>query len=70
MKKKLIKDMEEKKMKVVRVSKNEYELENGDIFPIPFELDNNITIDEFQEFLDDSKLIVLNHLKNIGKNNG
>lgn len=69
MKRKIIKDMEEKKMKVVRVSKNEYELENGDIFPIPFELDNDITIDEFQKLLDESKSMVLNHLKNIGKKN-
>jgi hypothetical protein len=69
MKRKIIKDMEEKKMKVVRVCKNEYELENGDIFPIPFELDNDITIDEFQKLLDESKSMVLNHLKNIGKKN-
>ena len=70
MKDKLIKDMEEKKMKVVRVSKTEYELENGDIFPLPFELNDDITIDEFQELLDESKLTILNHLKNMGKKNG
>lgn len=65
MKNKLIKTMEEKNMKVIRVSKTEYELENGDIYPNVFELDEDITIDEFQRLLDDSKIMILNHIKNI-----
>lgn len=65
MKNKLIKIMEEKEMKVIRVDKNEYELENGDIYPHVFELDDNITVDEFQKILNDSKSLVLNHIKNI-----
>lgn len=65
MKNKLIKIMEEKNMKVVRVDKTEYELENGDVYPHVFELDEDITIEEFQKLLDDSKSMILNHIKNI-----
>lgn len=65
MKNRLIKIMEEKVMKVIRVDRNEYELENGDIYPHVFELDDNITVDEFQKLLNDSKSLVLNHIKNI-----
>ncbi len=32
--------------KVVRLTPTEYELENGDIFPIPFEIEENITVAE------------------------
>lgn len=67
MKNKLIKTMEEKNMKVVRISKTEYELENGDIYPNVFELDEDITVDEFQKLLDESKSLVLSHIKNITK---
>lgn len=69
MKNKLIKIMEEKNMKVVRVSKTEYELENGDIYPNVFELDDDITIEEFQKLLDESKSLVLFHIKNIEGDN-
>ena len=69
MKNKLIKIMEEKTMKVVRVNKTEYELENGDVYPHVFELDEDITVDEFQKLLDESKSLVLSHIKNIEKDN-
>lgn len=69
MKNKLIKIMEEKNMKVVRVDKTEYELENGDIYPHVFELNEDITIEEFQKLLDESKALVLSHIKNIEKDN-
>ena len=65
MKSKLIKIMEEKNMKVVRVDKTEYELENGDVYPHVFELDEDITVEEFQKLLDESKSMILNHIKNI-----
>lgn len=39
--------MEEKKYTVVRVSKTEFELDNSDVYPIPFELDDNISIEKF-----------------------
>jgi predicted transcriptional regulator len=67
MNKKLKEQMESKNMKVIRVSKTEYELENGDVYPHLFELEDDITVEEFQELLDKSKKMVLDHLKNIGK---
>lgn len=69
MKNKLINIMEEKNIKVVRVDKTEYELENGDVYPHVFELDEDITVEEFQKLLDESKALVLSHIKNIEKDN-
>lgn len=69
MKNKLIKIMGEKNMKVVRVDKHEYELENGDVYPNVFELDDDITVEEFQKLLDESKYLVLSHIKNIEEEN-
>lgn len=69
MKNKLIKIMEEKNMKVVRVNKTEYELESGDVYPHVFELDEDITVEEFQNLLDESKSLVLSHIKNIEEDN-
>lgn len=67
MNKKLKEQMESKNMKVIRVSKTEYELENGDIYPHLFELEDDITVEDFQKLLDKSKKMVLDHLKNIGE---
>lgn len=69
MKNKLIKIMEEKNNKVVRVSKTDYELENGDVYPNVFELEDDITVEEFQKLLDESKSLILSHIKNIDSNN-
>ena len=66
---KLIKIMEEKNMKVVRVARTEYELENGDVYPHVFELNGDVTVEEFQKLLDESKALVLSHIKNIEKDN-
>jgi L-rhamnose mutarotase len=65
MNKKLKDVMESKNMKVIRVTKTEYELKNGDIYPHLFELDDDMTIEEFQILLDKSKKMVLDHIKNI-----
>jgi len=62
---KIINKMQEKELKVVRVTKEEYELENGDIFPHIFNFEEDITIEEFQTILNSSKNMVLSHLKNI-----
>lgn len=69
MNKKQIKRMEEHKYTVVRVNKTEFELDNGDIYPHAFELDNDITVEEFQKLLDESQDMVLNHIKNINDTN-
>jgi len=53
-----MKTIENKTHKVIRVSDTEFELENGDVYPIPFELDYTPTLEEFQEFIDDSKVLI------------
>lgn len=53
--KELMKKLQDKTFKVVKLTKTEFELDNGDVFPIPFELDENITIEEFQKLLESSK---------------
>ncbi|NCP97717.1 hypothetical protein GW796_05685 [archaeon] len=41
-------------MKVVRVTNEEFELEDGSIHPILFELDYTPTVEEFQLIYDES----------------
>ena len=69
MNKKQIKKMEEQKHTVVRVTKTEFELDNGDIYPHAFELDDDITVEEFQKLLDASQVLVINHIKKINEDN-
>lgn len=49
-------------MKVIRLDiiKKEFETEDGGIYPIVFDIDETITIEEFQKILDESKDIVKN----------
>jgi hypothetical protein len=63
MKKDLIETMKNKKLNVIRVTKSEFELDSGDIYPIPFELNDNITVEEFQKILDSSKHIIMKILE-------
>jgi hypothetical protein len=44
--------MEKKKLMVVRVTKEEFELDDGRIFPHVIELDEVPTIEEFQKIYD------------------
>jgi len=72
MKKKLKTIMEEltnKKLTVVRVTKTEFELDNGDTYPHTFELDEDISIDEFQLLLNESQATMINHLNKVIKGN-
>jgi len=62
---KLIDKVENAQHKVVRVTKVEFELETGDVYPHTFELDDNISIDEFQKLLNSSKKLVLEQIKRI-----
>jgi len=64
---KIMKKIQEKQYKVVRVAKTEFELDNGDVHPIPFELDKVPTVRQFQKMIDDSKDLMLELLK---KNEG
>lgn len=47
-------------MKVIRldIEKKEFETEDGVVYPILFDIDETITIEEFQKILDASKDIV------------
>ena len=45
-------------MRVVRVNKTEFELDNGDIYPLPFELDGALSLKEFNEIYANSKIVV------------
>ena len=63
---KIMKKIQEKQYKVVRVTKTEFELENGDVYPIPFELDKPLAVDQFQKMVNDSKDLMLELLKKNG----
>lgn len=60
--KKYIKSMQHK---VVEVTKNHYTLDNGDVYEHQFEIDENITVDEFQRLLDNAKEAIMSTLNNI-----
>jgi len=64
---KLMKNLKNKQFKVVAISNDNgsFTLDNGDTYPIPFELDYTPTIDEFQKILNDSKSLMLNLLDKI-----
>ncbi len=66
MKRKVMDYLNSKTAKIVRVSKTEFELDNGDIYPIPFEFDYDPTIEEFQMFLDNSRELLLELVKKNG----
>jgi len=66
MKRKIMEYLNNKKFKVVRVDKTEFELDNGDIYPITFKLDYEPTVEEFQKFLDNSKELLLELIKKNG----
>jgi hypothetical protein len=51
--------------KVVEVNKNYYSLDNGDVYEHTFEIDENITVDEFQKLLDNAKETILSTLHKI-----
>ena len=45
--------------KVVKVTKTDYTLDNGDVYEHTFDIDENITVDEFQSLLDHPKNIIV-----------
>jgi len=59
--------MENNKHKVVEVNSKEFKLENGDVYPHNFDLDEDITVEEFQVLLDKSKDSITELIKNISK---
>lgn len=69
---KIMQELKDKKLKVIRVSNTEFELESGDIYPIPFDLGYEPSLQEFQKFVDDSKEMIVEFIQKSqeGKNNG
>jgi len=62
---KIMKKLQEKQFKVVRVDSTEFELSNGDIYPIPFELDEVPSVEEFQKLIDNSKECILSLMEKV-----
>ena len=62
------KTLQNMQMKVVEVTKTNYTLDNGDIYEHTFDIDESITVDEFQILLDNAKSTILNTLNKIDKN--
>ena len=51
--------------KVVKVTKTDYTLDNGDVYEHTFDIGENITVDEFQSLLDNAKNIIVETLNKI-----
>jgi arabinogalactan endo-1,4-beta-galactosidase len=52
-------------MKVVKVTKTNYTLENGDVYGHTFDIDENIAVEEFQKLLDNARSFMTDTLKKI-----
>ncbi len=59
--------MKDKKPMVVRVTKTEFELDDGRIFPHPVELDEVPSVEEFQKIYDKSRKLVKDMMENSGE---
>ena len=51
--------------KVVKVTKTNYTLDNGDVYEHTFYIDENITVEEFQSLLNNAKNIIVETLNKI-----
>lgn len=61
-----IKNLEKmKNLKVVKVTKTDYTLDNGDVYEHTFDIDESITPEEFQKLLDNSVNTVIGIIKKI-----
>ncbi len=63
--KKIMENLNKKEFKVKKVTQTEFELEDGSVYPIPFELDYVPTVEEFQMMINNSKKLMLNLLNEI-----
>lgn len=61
------KALQNMQMKVVEVTKTNYTLDNGDVYEHTFDIDESITVEEFQILLDNAKSTILNTLNKIDK---
>lgn len=51
----MVENLNTSKYKVVAVTKDNYTLENGDVYEHTFEIPDDITVEEFQQMLDMAK---------------
>lgn len=58
----MIEELNTSKYKVIVVTKDNYTLENGDVYEHTFELPDDITVEEFQEMLNNAKETLKNTL--------
>lgn len=61
------KALENMQLKVVEVTKTNYTLESGDVYEHTFEIDEDITVEEFQKLLDNAKNTIIKALNKIEK---
>lgn len=54
-------------LKVVEVTKTNYTLENNDVYEHTFDIDEDITVEEFQKSLDNAKNTIIETLNKIEK---
>ena len=54
-------------LNVVGVTKTNYTLENGDVYEHTFDIDEDITVKEFQKLLDNAKNTIIEALNKIDK---
>lgn len=64
----LKKTLQKMQPKVIEVTKTSYTLDNGDVYEHQFEIDENITVEEFQKLLDNAKNTIIETLNKIEKN--
>lgn len=55
--------------KVIKVTKTDYTLENDDVFEHTFDINENITVEEFQLLLDKAKDVIAETLNYVENNN-
>lgn len=61
------KALQNMQLKVVEVTKTNYTLENGDVYEHTFEINDDITVEEFQKLLDNAKNTIIETLNKIEK---
>lgn len=61
------KKLENMQLKVVEVTKTNYTLENGDVYEHTFDIDESITVEEFQKLLDNAKNTIIETLNKVEK---
>lgn len=61
------KALQNMQLKVVEVTNTNYTLENGDVYEHTFDIDESITVEEFQKLLDNAKNTIIETLNKIEK---